>query len=759
MRNVIVLIIIAGLVALGIFAWPSIKDGFVDGYKDGYSAASPSDVEDPSDVAMPGDRVDPETVAARAVVPLEYPVSDRVAQTDDFFGTPVEDPYRWLEDDVRESEAVAEWVEMQNEVTFGYLDTLPQRDAIKSRLSELWDYEKFSLPQKEGGQYFFRRNDGLQNQYVLYVQDDLEAQPRVLIDPNLWSDDGATALSAAVPSPDGTKLAYSIQDGGTDWRRVEVMDVATGERLGDSLEWVKFSAIAWAPDSSGFYYSRFPAPEEGAAFQSLNYDQTLYFHEIGQAQSEDEMIYARPDDPEIGVAGYVVADRFLIIQMSKGTDDAYEVAVLDLEQAGAEPQMLIEGFENDYSFIGAQGRTLFARTNRGAPRGRLVAIDLDSPAEADWTEIVPQSENVLIDASLVGGRLIAEYLEDVKTTVRLYEPDGTPAGMVELPGVGTASGFEGEAGNPETFYSFSSFNAPSTIYRYNVETGESEVFKAPQTPFDPSNYVVRQVFYTSADGTEIPMFIAHRDGLDLAGGAPTLLYGYGGFNISIRPSFSITNMAWMEMGGVYALANLRGGGEYGKAWHDAGRLQNKQNVFDDFIAAGEYLVDEGITTPDQLAIYGRSNGGLLVGAVINQRPDLFAAALPAVGVMDMLRFNRFTAGRYWVDDYGNPSESEEDFETNLAYSPYHNIEAGRDYPAVLVTTADTDDRVVPGHSFKYIAALQAADTGDAPKLIRIETRAGHGSGKPTEKVIEEFADMWAFIAEHTGLTLPAGYGD
>ncbi len=701
----------------------------------------------------------PEAADTITTTTLEYPETVSVDQTDDFFGVSVADPYRWLEDDVRVNEDVATWVTAQNSVTDDYLASLPNRAAIETRLGQLWDYEKFTLPNREGGKYFFRRNDGLQNQYVYYVQDSLDAEPRVLIDPNGWSEDGATALSAAVPSPDGSHVLYSIQDGGTDWRTLKVLNVETGETLEDTIEWVKFSGLAWAPDGSGFFYSRYPEPEEGETFQSLNFDQKLYFHKIGDAQSDDTLIYERTDNPEISVGGYVVAKRFLIILMSKGTDDVYEIAVKDLNDPTSQPVMIIEGFENDYSFVGAEGRVLYARTDRDAPRGRIVAIDLDNFAEANWQEVIPQSDNVLIDASIVGGKLVTEYMEDVKSVVRIYEMDGTAAGTVDLPGLGSASSFEGAQDESETFYSFSSYNRPTTIYRFDVATGESTIFKQPETPFDPSEYVVSQVFYPSKDGTQIPMFIAHKEGLDISAGAPTLLYGYGGFNISLRPSFSITNFAWMEMGGVFALANLRGGGEYGKEWHDAGRLLEKQNVFDDFIAAGEYLIAEGYTTKDQLSIYGRSNGGLLVGAVVNQRPDLFAAALPAVGVMDMLRFDKFTAGRFWTDDYGKPSDNEADFRNNYAYSPYHNIADGTDYPAVLVTTADTDDRVVPGHSFKYIAALQAAETGSEPQLIRIETRAGHGSGKPTEKIIEEYADMWGFIAHHTGLTLPEGYGE
>jgi prolyl oligopeptidase len=696
---------------------------------------------------------------------LQYPVTKTVAQVDDFFGTAVTDAYRWLEDDVRINPEVAGWVDAENAVTSAYLATLPDREAIKKRLTQLWNYEKFSLPLKEGGKYFFRRNDGLQNQSVLYVQDSLSAVPRVLLDPNTWSPDGATALAEYVPSPDGRFVLYSIQDGGTDWRILKVLNVATGEVLSDSVEWVKFSSLAWSPDSSGVYYSRFPAPKAGEEFQSLNYHQALYLHRLGQTQEQDTPVYARPDHPEQMMSGLVVSDRYLVIYLSIGTDAAYEMVVQDLQDPTAKPAVLIAGFENEYNFFAAEGSVLYALTNREAPRKRIVAIDLKNSAPAQWQEVVPESSDVLVDASLVGGKLLAEYMADVKTVVRSFTVAGASLGEVSLPGVGTVAGFDGEASDSETFYSYSSFNAPNMIYRYDAATGQSEVFKAPNTPFNPADYVVEQVFYPSKDGTQIPMFIAHRADLNVTtgapvlAGAPTLLYGYGGFDIALTPEFSVQNLAWMDMGGVFAQANLRGGGEYGKAWHDAGRLLQKQNVFDDFIAAGEYLIANGYTTAQQLAIHGRSNGGLLVGAVVNQRPDLFAAALPAVGVMDMLRFDKFTAGRYWTDDYGKPSDNAADFANNVGYSPYHTIKSGVTYPAIMATTADTDDRVVPGHSFKYMAALQAADTGAAPKLIRIETRAGHGSGIPTEKRIAEVADSWAFIAKHTGLRLPERYGE
>ncbi len=688
--------------------------------------------------------------AELASADVDYPETRTMAQTDTFFGEDVADPYRWLEADVREDEDVAAWVAAQNEATFAYLDTLPQRAQIADRLRTLWDFEKFRLPIKRGERYFFRRNDGLQNQDVLYVQDALDGAPRELIDPNGWSEDGATALAAYEPSPDGRYVAYTIQDGGSDWRTAKVLDTETGETLDDTVEWVKFSGLSWTKDGAGFYYSRFPEPEEGAEFQSLNFNQALYFHKIGDAQSADKKVFARPDDPEVGVFGEVSSDgRWLIATMSKGTDERFEVSIIDLENADAAPVEFIKGFENDYTYIATVNGAHFFRTDLDAPKGRIASTPVGG-AEPDWTEVIPESENVLQAATIVGGRIFASYLDDVKTSVRLFEPDGTPAGAVDLPGVGTAGGFFGEPDDQETFFAFESFNRPDTLFRYDVAAGEASVFKAPDAPFDPEDYVVRQEFFESKDGTRVPMFIAHKKGIDLSNGAPTMLYGYGGFNISVQPSFSITRLAWMEMGGVYAVANIRGGGEYGKEWHDAGRLLNKQNVFDDFIAAGEHLIETGVTGEGQLAIFGGSNGGLLVGAVVNQRPDLFGAAAPAVGVMDMLRFNQFTAGRYWTDDYGDPA-NEADFRNLYAYSPYHNIGGGVDYPPVLVTTADTDDRVVPGHSFKYIAALQAAEVGPGPHLIRIETRAGHGAGKPTDKIIEEYADVWAFFGEHTGL--------
>ncbi|MEX2500239.1 MAG: prolyl oligopeptidase family serine peptidase [Wenzhouxiangellaceae bacterium] len=704
------------------------------------SNQSPAEsAESPVDAAETADKSDD----------LNYPPTKTVDAVDDYHGTEVADPYRWLEDDVRESPEVAEWVAAQNEVTDAYLESLPMRGTFAERLAALWNYERFGLPVKRGEMYFFTRNDGLQNQSVLYVQRGLDGEPRVLIDPNQWSDDGTVSLAQWVPGPDGKHLAYGIQDGGSDWRKWRIMDVETGKLLNEELEWLKFTSVSWDADGEGFYYSRYPAPEEGEKFQSLNLNQRVFYHRLGSSQADDALVHARPDQPEWGFGPEVSDDgHYLIITVWHGTDNRYRVAWKDLVDPDAKVQTLIDRFEHDYTFVGNAGSRLFFYTNQDAPKYRLVAIDLDRPDAR--VEIIPEHEHVLQGVSHVGGHFIAEYLEDARSAVRVHDETGAGVREVDLPGIGSAGGFGGKPDEAETFFSFSSFNRPATLYRYDVATGEREAWREPDVDFDPADYSVRQVFYDSADGTRVPMFIAHHKDVQPDGASPTLLYGYGGFNISLTPSFSVPNLAWMEAGGVYVQANLRGGGEYGREWHQAGTKTRKQNVFDDFIAAGEYLVENGITDAGHLGIYGRSNGGLLVGAVTNQRPDLFAAALPAVGVMDMLRFDRFTAGRFWVDDYGSSSNPDE-FPALYAYSPYHNIEGGKDYPAVLVTTADTDDRVVPGHSFKYAAALQAADTGDAPKLIRIETRAGHGAGTPVQMLIDLYADQWAFLAAHTGL--------
>ncbi|WP_137870193.1 prolyl oligopeptidase family serine peptidase [Sphingopyxis sp. 2PD] len=694
-----------------------------------------------------------EAAAASATVPaLTYPDTARGDTVDPQFGVDVADPYRWLEDDVRVNPKVADWVAAQNKVTDAYLATLPGRDAFKKRMTELYNYERFGLPTKAGGRYFYTRNDGLQPQSVLYVREGLKGEGRVLIDPNLWAKDGATALAEWSPSEDGKYLLYSVQDGGTDWRIVRVKDVATGQDLADEVRWVKFSALDWAKDGSGFYYSRFPEPEAGEAFQSLNENHAVYFHKLGTPQSADVLIHATPDKPKLNNSAIVTDDgKYLLVFGSEGTDARLGLTLYPVGANGAgKPITLVDDFANNWEYVTNEGPLFTFVTNKGAPRERLVSMDIRRPGKL--TELVAESENTLVGASRVGDRIILSYLGDAKSQAEMIALDGKRIAAIKLADIGSASGFGGKSSDPETFYSFSSYARPTTIYRLDTATGKSEIFAEPKLTFKPDDFTVEQRFYKSKDGTEVPIFVVMKKGLDRSKGSPTLLYGYGGFNVSMTPGFSPTRLAWVDKGGVLAIANLRGGGEYGKAWHDAGRLANKQNVFDDFIAAGEYLIAEGIAGKGQVAIEGGSNGGLLVGTVTNQRPDLFAAALPAVGVMDMLRFDRFTAGRYWVDDYGYPSK-EADFRNLLSYSPYHNIKAGAAYPAVLVTTADTDDRVVPGHSFKYTAQLQHAKAGDKPHLIRVETRAGHGSGKPTDKIIAEAADKYAFAAKWTGLAV------
>lgn len=684
---------------------------------------------------------------------LVYPETKTVDQVDDFHGTEVSDPYRWLEDDVRESKEVAAWVESQNKLTFDYLKKIPGRDRIEKRITELWDYEKIGAPTREGGRYYFFRNDGLQNQSVLFMQQTLDDDPQVLIDPNSWSEDGTVALSGAEFSDDGKYVAYGIQDGGSDWRTWRVMEIESRKLLDDELKWIKFSSIAWTPDSKGFFYSRYDEPAEGAEFQSLNLNQKVFYHRVGTPQVKDELVYARPDEPEWGFGADVSEDgNYLVLTVWKGTDDRYRIVVKDLTTPDAKPFELIDNFDYEYSFVGNDGTTLLFKTNLEAPLGRIIGIDLNKPKMADWTEIIPETDNAMSGASIVGNRIIGSYLKDARTQVRLHSMAGEFEREVAFPGIGAASGFGGKRSHEETFYSYSSFATPPSTYRYDIETGESKLLRQADVKFDPNDYETKQVFYESKDGTRVPMFICHRRGLKLDGSNPTLLYGYGGFNISLTPRFSVSRLAWMELGGVFAMPNLRGGGEYGQPWHKAGTKLQKQNVFDDFIAAAEWLIDKKYTSSQKLAIQGGSNGGLLVGACMTQRPDLYAACLPAVGVMDMLRFHQFTAGRFWVDDYGC-ADNPEEFKALLAYSPYHNLQGGIQYPATLITTADTDDRVVPGHSFKFAAQLQACQSGTKPTLIRIETRAGHGAGKPTAKIIEEVADQWAFLARNLGFSI------
>lgn len=681
---------------------------------------------------------------------LVYPSTKTVEQVDDFHGTKVEDPYRWLEDDVRENKDVAAWVAAQNEVTFGYLKSIPQREVIQKRMTELWNYEKIGAPFKRGGRYYFSRNDGLQNQNVLFRQETLESEPVVLLDPNSWSKDGTVALSGTAFSDDGRYVAYGVQKAGSDWNTWKVMEIESGKVLDDELNWVKFSGAEWTPDSRGFFYARYPEPKEGA-FTALNTNMKVYYHRVGTPQSADVLVYERPDHPDWGFQQSVSEDgHYLIITVWVGTDDRYRIVVKDLTEPYGLPWELISNFDHEYSFVGNDGSTLYFKTNLNAPNRRVIAIDLKKPAQDQWKEIIPETENAMESVGIVGNMFVCSYLKDAKTQVRLHAIDGSFVREVEFPGIGTAGGFDGRRKDTDVFYSFSSFALPPTTYRYNMITGESKLFRKAEVKFNPDDYETKQVFYTSKDGTKVPMFITHKKGLKLDGSNPTLLYGYGGFNISVTPSFSVGRVTWMEMGGVYAVANLRGGGEYGERWHKAGTKQNKQNVFDDFISAAEWLIANKYTSAKKLAIQGRSNGGLLIGACMTQRPDLFGACLPGVGVMDMLRFHKFTAGRFWTDDYGSADVPEE-FPALLKYSPYHNLKGGVQYPATLITTADTDDRVVPGHSFKFAAQLQASQSGTAPTLIRIETSAGHGAGKPTAKIIEEASDEMAFLVKSLGM--------
>ncbi len=689
---------------------------------------------------------------------IKYPRTQAGSQTDDYHGTQVSDPFRWLEDDVRNNPAVAQWVDAQNELTQGYLGAIPERNRIAGRLRRLWNHERYGLPVKKGGRYFYTFNNGLQNQDMLMMQPGIGAEPELLLDPNGWSEDGTIALAEWFPCPDGRFVACLVQDGGSDWRNVRIYDTVGAGMLDDELHWVKFSGLSWAGDGSGFYYSRYPAPASGARFQSLNSNQAVYFHRLGDPQQDDRLVYARPDFPEWGFAARVTDDgQYLVITIWKGTDDRYQIAIQSLADDSTEPVMLIEGFDDDYALAGNIGATFYFRTSNAAPRGRLIAIDLEGPQPRHWREIIPQSANVLTQATLVGGRLVAVYMVDARSLVEVHDLKNTRHDSVALPGIGSATGFFGTANDNETFFAWESFETPPSIWKLDTASGQVHVFRSVSVDFNPDDFVVRQEFFHSPDGTRIPMFIAHHRNVALDGNNPTVLYGYGGFNIALQPAFSVASLVWMEIGGVWAVANLRGGGEYGEEWHRSGTKLEKQNVFDDFIAAAGYLIGEGYTSSRRLAVFGGSNGGLLVGAVVNQRPDLFAAALPAVGVMDMLRFHRFTAGRFWVDDYGS-ADNDEEFTALYAYSPYHNVRLGTEYPAVLVTTADTDDRVVPGHSFKYAAALQRAQVGAAPVLIRIETRAGHGAGTAVDKKIEESADRWAFLVRVLDMHLPDGFG-
>jgi prolyl oligopeptidase len=682
--------------------------------------------------------------------PLKYPETRKTDQVDTYHGTGVADPYRWLEDD--NSAETKAWVKAQNAVTDKFLEAMPQRLPVRKIYTELYNFERYGLPSKEGGRYFWSRNDGLQQQSVIYMAKSLTDKPVVAIDPNQFAADGTVALTGLKVSRDGRYLAYGKAVAGSDWQVWQVRDLDTGNDLADKTEWVKFSSAEWTPDGKGYFYSRYDAPKEGAALTGSNFFQKLYYHRIGTPQSADQLVYENPAEKEWGLGASVTDDgKNVIINVWKGSGRKNGLLVMPLKNGAvpAAPASVLKtitlDFDAEFTPIGANGNTLWVKTDLDAPRGRVVAIDLTKRERADWKTVVAETKDTLTGADVVGGKILAQYLQDAATAVMVYGLDGKKLSRVSLPGVGSAEGFGGKFNDKETFYSYTSLINPTEIYRYDLSTGKSTLFKRPQTAFDPTQYETKREFVTSKDGTRFPVFIAHRKGLKLDGSTPTLLYGYGGFNVSETPSYRVTASTWMTMGGVYVSASIRGGGEYGAAWHDAGTKGKKQNVFDDFIAAGEWLVANKYTRPNRLAINGGSNGGLLVGAVVNQRPGLFGAAIPQVGVMDMLRFHKFTIGWAWVSDYGT-SDQAEDFKWLSAYSPIHNIRPGVNFPPILITTADHDDRVVPAHSFKYAATLQAADTGSAPKLIRIETSAGHGAGKPTSKVIEERADILSFIA-------------
>jgi prolyl oligopeptidase len=696
---------------------------------------------------------DPDARPTPPVFPaFDYPVARKGDVTDTYHGVEVADPYRWLEDP--DSDETRAWVDAENALTFGFLETIPERARINARVTELWDYERYGVPFKKGGRYFYTRNDGLQNQSVLYWAPLLNETPRVLLDPNELSEEGTVHLADWAVSDDGRYLAYGLANAGSDWNEWKVRDIDSDEDLPDLLEWMKFSGVSWAKDGKGFFYSRFPEPKEGAALEDLNFFNKLYYHRIGTSQQEDELIYERPDEKKWRFDGEVSEDgKYLILSISKGTDSRNQVLYKRLDVKSDAITTLIDNFDSEYRFLGNDGPIFFFKTTFEAPRGRIVAIDTRDAIPQRWKEVVPQRESTIEAVSLVGDRFIVAFLKDAHSEVRVFHRTGQPAGDIELPGIGSAWGFYGARSDAETFYAYTSFATPTTIYHYDILSGKSTIFRAPEVAFDPAAYETRQVFANSADGTPVAIFITHKKGLELDGTNPTYLYGYGGFNISITPWFDVANLVWMEMGGVHAVATLRGGGEYGEEWHDDGRLLKKQNVFDDFAVAGEWLISSGYTSTRRLAIGGGSNGGLLVGASITQRPELFGAGLAAVGVMDMLRFQEFTIGWAWIDDYGS-SEDPEQFKALHAYSPLHNVAPGTHYPALLMTTADHDDRVVPAHSFKFAATIQAAQSGPAPVLIRIENKAGHGRGKPTAKVIEEVTDRWAFLVRVLDMKLP-----
>lgn len=680
---------------------------------------------------------------------LTYPETRMDSTVENYHGTQVADPYRWLEDD--NSDETKAWVNAQNAVSYPYLENLPGRSDIQGRLTKLWNYPRYGNTTKAGRRYLYSYNDGLQNQSVLYVQDALDQDARVLIDPNTLSNDGTVAMGGWSVSENGKYIQYAISRSGSDWTEFFVRDIETGEDLTDHLKHIKFSGGSWTKDSRGFFYQRYPEPVAGQELSGQNRNPMLMYHTVGTDQTQDQLIYERADQPDWGFGPSVTHDgRFLIINIWQGTDPRSRIYVKDLSQPNSEVRPFLDAFDASYSIIGNDGDLFYVVTNKDAPKYKLVAIQLSNPSPAAWKTLIPESEETLQWVRMLNNQFVASYLKDAYSKIRFFTSEGNSRGELALPGIGTASGFTGTRNDTETFYSFTSFNYPSTVFRYDFATEQSVVYRQPEVDFNPNEYVVEQHFYISKDGTQVPMFIAYKQGLVKDGKNPTYLYGYGGFNVSLTPYFSVSELALMEMGGIFAMPNLRGGGEYGEQWHLAGTKERKQNVFDDFIAAAEFLIDSGYTSPQHLSIGGGSNGGLLVAATMLQRPQLFAAAIPAVGVLDMLRYHTFTIGWAWASDYGT-SEDPEGFEYLMKYSPLHNVKEGVDYPATLITTADHDDRVVPAHSFKFAAELQSKYGGGQPMIIRIESNAGHGAGKPTSMVIDEETDVLSFIAKHTGL--------
>lgn len=677
---------------------------------------------------------------------LTYPETKKGEVVDTYFDTQVADPYRWLEDDM--SEETAQWVKTQNKVTFDYLSQISYRDKLKERLTKLMDYEKVSAPFKEGKYTYFYKNDGLQNQYVIYRQVE-GGEPEVFLDPNTFSDDGTTSLAGITFSKDGSLAAYQISEGGSDWRKVIIIDVETKKQIEDTLVDVKFSGLSWV-GNEGFYYSSYDKPE-GSELSAKTDQHKLYFHKLGTKQADDKVVFGGTDAQKHRyVGGYVTEDdKYLLISAAVSTS-GNKLFIKDLSKPDSKLETILDHTNSDTQVIENEGSKLYLVTNLDAPNKRIVTVDAAKPTPDNWKDLIPETENVL-NVSTGGGYIFARYMVDAISKVQQYDKSGKLVRDIELPGVGTAGGFGGEKEDKELYYSFTNYKTPGTTFKFNVETGKSEVYRKSGADFDPAQFESKQVFYKSKDGTEVPMILTYKKGLKLDGSNPTILYGYGGFNVSLTPRFSPTRAAWLEQGGIYAVANLRGGGEYGKKWHKAGTQLQKQNVFDDFIAAAEYLIAENYTSSEKLAVNGGSNGGLLVGAVMTQRPELFKVALPAVGVLDMLRYHTFTAGAGWAYDYGTAEQSKEMFEYLKAYSPVHNVKEGVEYPATMVTTGDHDDRVVPAHSFKFAAELQDKQAGANPTLIRIETNAGHGAGTPTSKIIEQYADIYGFTLYNMGV--------